>query len=276
MDNFQFDQAEGLRRMLGEPRQRVYTFLSAVPYRNKNHVLFNLAASLSRSGDSVMLVDATCSREGVGHYQPQEHPSATLAQVARDEYEIDDVFYSVPQGMDVIRLADDNHEVLKAASFRDHLDLIFKSVTAQADVVIIDTLLSQEDHFLLTAMQNSALVLQVEDTEGSIKEAYMLIKRLSGRFGRMPFGVLVSGSGESRSDAIYRNMAKTAARYLGVQLYSMGHVPSDEHMARAASLGRSVVDAFPMALSSFAFRRIAGSFSGIEALQSNVYEMAGA
>jgi len=276
VDKFQFDQAEGLRRLLGEPRQRIYTFLSALPHRSKNHVLFNLAASLSRSGSAVMLFDGTCSREGVGYYQPQEYVSATLAQAARNEYAVDDVIYHVQQGFDVVRMADSAGEIEKRESFRGRLDFSFESATVQADVVLIDAALDRENGFSLTAMESNALILLVEDTEKSIKDAYMLIKRLAGRFGRMPFGVLVSGGGESRSQVIFRNMAQTAAHYLGIQLYSVGYVPKDDHMARAASLGRSVIDAFPMALSSFAFRRIAGTFSDIAAGGHNVYEMAGA
>jgi len=239
-------------------------------------MLFNLAASLSRSGNAVMLLDATCSREGVGHYQPQAHPSATLAEVARREFAIEDVYYHVPQGFDVVCLADNAGEIQGRASFRDRLDLLFESAAVGADVVLIDARLDKDNDLPLTVMESSALILQIEDTERSIKEAYMLIKRLAGRFGRRPFGVLVSGSGESRAQAIFRNMAQTAAHYLGVQLYSMGYVPKDDHMARAANLGRSVVDAFPMALSSFAFRRIAGAFADKAPSRQSGYEMAGA
>lgn len=262
--------------MLGEqPRQRVYTFLSTVPHRSKNHVVFNLAASLTRLGSAVMLFDATCSSEGVGHYQRQAHPSATLVEVMRREYAVDDVFYRTPQGFDVVRLADDPRELLKQDKQRGRLDLYFESASAEADVVMIDTQLDREAGFLLAAMEGSDIVLQVEDTERSIKEAYTLIKRLTSRFGRMPFGVLVSGSGENRSQTIFRNMAQTAAHYLGVQLYAMGYVPKDDHMAQAARLGRSVVDAFPMALSSFAFRRMADIFSHSGASQYDGCEMAG-
>ena len=276
MDYFQFDQAEGLRRMLGEHRQRVYTFLSASPQGNKNHVLFNLAASLSRAGSSVMLLDATCSRSGVGHYQPQTHPSATMASVANKEYAADDVFYRTPPGFDIVRLADVPHEIRGQETFRHRLNLLFESVTAEADVVMIDAQLDRRNEFPLTAMESGTLIMQMEGTEKSIKDAYLLIKRMAERFGRMPFGVLVSGSGENRSQTVFRNMAQTASHYLGVQLYSMGYVPQDDHIARAASLGRSVVDAFPMALSSFAFRRIAGTFSDIGSSRQSVYEMAGA
>jgi flagellar biosynthesis protein FlhG len=41
----------------------------------------------------------------------------------------------------------------------------------------------------------------------------------------------------------------------------MGSVPADEHLQRAARLGRAVVDAFPQAGSSVAFRQLAGRFS---------------
>ncbi|MCM1129925.1 MAG: hypothetical protein NC211_08355 [Alistipes senegalensis] len=277
MDSFHCDQAEGLRRLLGDHRQRLYTCLSAVQHHNnKNHVLFNLAASLCRSGSSVMLLDATCSPDGVGHYQPQSHTSATLAQVARREYAVEDVFYRTPQGFDVVCLADQAGEVGHMPSFRKNLNLSFESAAGEADVVLIDACLDRDGGFPLAAMEENAQVLLVEDTEKSIKEAYMLIKRVSGRFGRMPFGVLVSGSEENRSQAIFRNMAQAAAHYLGIQLYDLGYVPKDDHMAKAASLGRCVVDAFPMALSSFAFRRIAGMFSDMGASRHGVYEMAGA
>lgn len=164
----------------------------------------------------------------------------------------------------------------KGGAFRRGLDLSFESAAVEADVVLIDAWPDRENGFPLTVIESGAQILLVEDSERSIKETYMLIKRMASHFGRIPFGVLVSGSGESRSQAIFRNMAQTAAHYLGVQLYSMGYVPKDDHMARAASLGRSVLEAFPMALSSFAFRRIAGTFSDTGASQHNVYEMAGA
>jgi flagellar biosynthesis protein FlhG len=38
-------------------------------------------------------------------------------------------------------------------------------------------------------------------------------------------------------------------------------VPADEHLTRAARLGRTVIDAFPMAGASVAFRHLAGRFA---------------
>ncbi len=274
MDNFRVDQAEGLRRLLGGHQQRIYTFSSTLPSEQKNQVLFNLAASLSRSGSSVMLLDATCSRDGVSHYHPKEYACATLADVVRNERTIEDVYYHVPQGFDLVCMANHAGEI-KNASFLSWLDASFESAAEEADVVLIDSRLGQRNNFPLSAMESSSQILLVEDTEKSIKSAYVLIKRMTSHFGRISFGVLVSGNGESRSQTVFQNMAQTASQYLGVQLYFMGYVPKDEHMDKAASLGRSVVDAFPMALSSFAFRKIANTFSDMGASQ-NMFEMVGA
>ena len=49
--NFDFDQAEGLRRMLAGPKPRIVTFLSATPQDDKGAMLVNLGASLARAGN---------------------------------------------------------------------------------------------------------------------------------------------------------------------------------------------------------------------------------
>jgi Mrp family chromosome partitioning ATPase len=59
--NFDFDQAEGLRRMLAKPAPRIVTFLSATPDHDKGAMLVNLGASLARTGNDVLLLDACAS-----------------------------------------------------------------------------------------------------------------------------------------------------------------------------------------------------------------------
>lgn len=275
MTSFQFDQAEGLRRLLGEPQQHLYNFLSTLSQHKKNSILFNLADSLSRSGRDVLLVDATCSKEGVGYFQANDHVSATLVKVASHEYDIDDAFYRVPQGFDVVCVANSTHDLPKKETLKSDLNQVFSEVSAEADIVLVDARLERKSKFPLHVMAEAAQVLLVQNSQNSIKEAYGLIKQVVGHFGRMPFGVLVSGSSKKRAEAIFHNMAQTASRYLGVSLYSMGYLPEDDHIDLAADLGRSVIDAFPMALSSFAFRQIADTFSGVHlGYQSNL-EMVG-
>jgi flagellar biosynthesis protein FlhG len=71
----------------------------------------------------------------------------------------------------------------------------------------------------------------------------------------------VSGAGEHEAALVFDNMAQAASRYLALDLRSVGSVPRDEHVPRAARLGRSVTEAFPLAGASVAFRRLAQRFS---------------
>ena len=74
-------------------------------------------------------------------------------------------------------------------------------------------------------------------------------------------GVAARKAAEAEAKVVYDNMAQAASRYLAVNLVSMGSVPADEYLQRAARLGRAVVDAFPLAGASVAFRQLAGRFA---------------
>lgn len=117
------------------------------------------------------------------------------------------------------------------------------------------------DEFALPALANGEVVVQVSNNAASIKAAYAMIKRLTGSQGRRPFSVLVSGVNEREAKLVYDNIAQAARRYLATEVSFFGSVPADEHVSRAAKLGRSVIEAFPLAGASLAFRKLAGRCS---------------
>lgn len=260
MDNFQFDQAEGLRRMLAGPRPRIFTFLSATRNDEKSTVLVNLCTSLARAGSNALLLDASMSVRGVAE-ELAVAPEATLLQVARREKRIEDAVLPMRQGFGLA--------VLAGTAFRQALDRpnqaklvaeVFDALAQQADVLLIDAELDADDSLPLPVLEDGEIVVQVSDDGASIKSAYSIIKRLNGRLGRRPFSVLVTGTTEQRARMVYQNIAKVASRYLAVSLNSIGFVPQDEHILRANRLGRAVIDAFPLAGASTAFRQMAERF----------------
>ena len=259
MANFDFDQAEGLRRMLAGPKPRIVTFLSATPQDDKGAMLVNLGASLARAGNDVVIVDACHEEYGVAQRLGVAGRS-NLLNVARQECALNEIVNQVPQGFGVVSLArarlarqgaDDARRLAKA----------FEVLVKQSGIVIVDGEFGPDDAFPLPIMGNSEIVVQVSTSAASITAAYALIKRLSQQLGRRPFGVLVTGASEAEAKVVYDNMSSAASRYLAVQLTSMGSVPADEYLHRAARLGRAVVDAFPLAGASVAFRRLAGRFA---------------
>jgi flagellar biosynthesis protein FlhG len=261
--SFDFDQAEGLRRMLAGPKPRIVTFLSATAQDDRGAMLVNLGASLAQSGNDVLIVDA-CERDyGVAQRLGVDRGPGLL-QVARQECALNQVIHPVPQGFSVVKMA---HSVTPAqagdADEARRLSNTFDVLVKQAagSIVIVDGEFGEDGSFPVPIMASSEIVVQVSTGATSITNAYALVKRLSQHLGRRPFGILVTGATEAEAKVVYDNMSLAATRYLAVTLSSMGSVPADEYLHRAARLGRAVVDAFPLAGASVAFRRLAGRFA---------------
>lgn len=258
--NFDFDQAEGLRRMLAGPQPRVMTFLSATPQDDKGAMLVNLGASLAYGGNEVLLVDASGGSEGVAARLGLAH-GASVRDVARQRCALNQVIHQVPQGFGVTHLGARNHlmdSMDYGSEEADRLARTFEAMARQSGIVLVDGVMAQEGAcFPVPLMASADIVVQVSTSAASITAAYSLIKRLSQELGRRPFGILVTGASEVEAKVVYDNMAQAASRYLAVKLTSMGSVPADEYLHRAARLGRSVVDAFPLAGASVAFRGLA-------------------
>jgi flagellar biosynthesis protein FlhG len=255
--NFDFDQAEGLRRMLAGPTPRIVTFLSATPQDDKAAMLVNLAASLARAGNDVLLMDACASAHGVASRLGLDG-GASLLNVARQECALNQVLYEAPQGFSVASMT--RGETRRGPDEARRLAKAFDVLVRQTGMVIVD---GEFDGgaFPVPVMASAEIVVQVSNHARSITAAYAMIKRLNHELGRRPFGILVTGASETEAKVVYDNMAQAASRYLAVNLVSMGSVPADEYLQRAARLGRAVVDAFPLAGASVAFRQLAGRFA---------------
>ncbi|SNS60701.1 flagellar biosynthesis protein FlhG [Noviherbaspirillum humi] len=278
MASFHVDQAEGLRRMLGGPKPRVFTFLSAAGAEEKASMLINLGASLARGGSDVMLFDARGGGQGIASRMDAAR-GATLQQVARQERALDEMVTRMPQGFGVGAMQRGPQQPAVPAELVKRMDQAFRLLAGRADIVAVDAELSREDELPLPALAGGELVVQVSTRADSITGAYAIIKRLCAQAatgsGRR-FSIVVTGAAESEARAIFQNMAKAASRYLCVDLQLLGHVPADDHVGRAARLGRSVVDAFPMAGAAVAFRRLADKFQvpdvhqgGLHAISAN-------
>lgn len=276
MASFDFDQAEGLRRMLAGPKPRIVTFLSATPEDDKGAMLVNLGASLAQSGNDVMIVDA-CTRDyGVAQRLGVDR-GPSLLQVARQECALNQVIHPVPQGFSVVKMTHESRVRQQdwAPAFAgatggtgatDEMRRLAKTFDvlvqqSSGSIIMVDGEFSEDGTFPVPIMASSEIVVQVSTSAASITNAYALIKRLSQHLGRRPFGILVTGATEAEAKVVYDNMSSAATRYLAVTLSSMGSVPADEYLHRAARLGRAVVDAFPLAGASVAFRRLAGRFA---------------
>ncbi|MDB5729309.1 MAG: putative Antiactivator of flagellar biosynthesis FleN [Noviherbaspirillum sp.] len=247
--------------MLAGPKPRIFTVLSTAADEEKGAMLVNLCASLAQGGSDVLLLDACDLERGIasGVIGPSD---PTLLDLAHGGCAAADVVRRMPQGFSMAALLPRGVAVSSLrADAVEGLSRAFHQLSTSADIVVVDAELGKDSAFPIPALANGEIVVQVSTGAASITAAYSVIKRLSGEMGQRPFSVLVTGASEKEAQVVYRNMAAAAGRYLAVKLNSMGSVPADEHLTRAARLGRAVVEAFPMAGASVAFRRLAGRFA---------------
>lgn len=256
MASFVNDQAEGLRRMLGQQGSRVVSVVSAAPVQDKQQLLFNLAACLNRVGRDVLLFDA-CRGPGGVATDLAPASAASLLEAARGERVLEDVRQPCSHGFGIAALT--RGPMPRVADQRP-LGAAFERLSRGCDVLLADVELDDAGDLPLAAMANGDIVVQVLNNPESIVRAYGLIKRLHGRLGRRPFAIVVCGASEQEARAVHANMAQAANRYLALQLRSLGSVPTDPDLQRAAQLARPVIDAFPMAAAAQALRRLASHF----------------
>lgn len=250
--------------MLGGSKPRVFSFLSSTSSSEKSAMLLNLGASLHRAGSSVLVLDAYNNQQSVSSLLGVNQNKTILDSVRLTKNTLD-VVKQMPQGFSVATLMRDFklEKIQNLISDKDRvlLNKAFAELSSGYDIILVDAILDENDMLSVPAMADAHIVVQLSPNSESIKNAYMIIKRLGAQLGRRPFSLIVTGANEKDGALIFDNMAKVATRYLAIEITSFGCIPVDESIKRAVNLKRSVVEAFPMAKASVAFRRIAEQFS---------------
>lgn len=251
------DQAAGLRRILGSRGSRYVSLLSAVSPSQKNTVLLNLAAALVRTGSEVQLLDASLSADGIGSHSTLP-PTPTLWQLACQQGDGQHAVQEHGPGIRIARLAGRPlKELLRGQDDVARLSLQLRELTPASNFWLVDTDLGSDNPFVLPELSQGEMVVLTSCTPDSIKLAYAQIKAVHAQLGRRPFQVLVIGATPPQADKIQQNIALAASRYLAVPVRPLGSIPNDEHLAQSLQLGRPVIEAFPMAAASAAFRDVA-------------------
>ncbi|MEQ8485068.1 MAG: MinD/ParA family protein [Pseudomonadales bacterium] len=250
-------QAAGLRRLAGGAPTRVITVTSGKGGVGKTSVAVNLAVSLARRGQSVLLLDADLGLANVDVLLGLQ-PRATLAQVLDGSLSLEDVMVEGPAGLQVVPAAS-GVSAMANLGVREQGGLIaaFSELPMAPDVVVVDTA-SGIGHAVTSFCQAAhELVVVACDDPASITDAYALIKVLSRERGVRRFRLL---GNRLRDDAHGRRLHKALQvvcdRFLDVSLDYLGFVPEDRMMGRAARSQRALVDVFPASPAALALKKL--------------------
>lgn len=259
MLNFQNDQAAGLRRLMAAPKPRVVSIISASTGSDKYHdqprMLTNLAASILGQGYEVLIMHAT-QESNEASYGIDKLPA--LLNVAYEECSLQEAVTQTNHGYFLSKLMC-KHQANVALDIdtESELNQIFNTLASQYEIVLVDASLNENHVLPLKTMNEGEIIIQLTRQPESIKNAYTLIKQICSQLGRRAFGIVVGDATEDQAQIVFRNISQVARRFMQIELEFFGSIPSDEHLNRAAKLGRSVIDAFPLATASTAFKQIA-------------------
>ena len=235
----------------------VYAFLSVEPSFEKATTLLNLGASLQKVGKDVLVVDASTGQHSLSSLMgvPQ---NKTLLDGVRLGKNIAEGVRPMPEGFGLATLMRDaRHRGVVSEADRSKLDSAINLLMKTHDVILVDAELDECDGLSTNTLNESHIVVQLSTRPESIKAAYLAIKRLGAVLGKRPFSLLFTDATERDGAIAFDNFARVATKMLAIEVTSFGFVPSDEAIGKAARMKRSVVDAFPMAASAAAFRKVA-------------------
>jgi flagellar biosynthesis protein FlhG len=255
MADFQNDQAAGLRRIMATPKPRVVSIIAASSTQDQPRMMTNLAASIRSQGSEVLIVHASkTSREE--SYEINNQPA--LFDVANETCTLADAIKSTSHGVSVAKLLHKSQvNISLDADAGVEMNRIFDALAREYEIVLVDATLNNEYMLPLKTLNESEILIQLTRNPESIKDAYTLIKQICSQLGRRSFGIIVDDATEAQAQAVFKNIAQVARRFMQIELEFFGAIPNDDHLSKAAKLGRSVVDAFPMATASTAFKLIA-------------------
>lgn len=256
----QNDQAAGLRRIMAAPKPRVVSILSTAPNDDHARLMANLATPIADNGHDVLILLAS-DAYNANIYEVEKLP--TLLDVINEKTLLQSAIKNTGNGFSVAKLMP-SHQISAPLDLIlcQQLNHIFCKLAQEYEIVLVDAGLNSDDLLPLQAFNEGEIIIKLNRHPQSIKDSYALIKKIYNQLGSRSFGIIVDNATDAQARTIYSNIADAARRFMQIELEYFGAIPPDVHLTRAAKLGRSVMDAFPLASASAAFKSIAERLNG--------------
>ena len=223
----------------------------------KTNVSVNLALSLQNAGQRTLLLDTDLGLANVDVMLGLS-PRFTLADVLAGRCELRDTLLEGPGGMWIVPAASGKRHMTELLP-QQHVGLVhaFSQLDVPIDTMVVDNAAGIADGVLTFCQAAQDVIVVVCDEPASVTDAYALIKVLSRDRGVSRVQILanqVQHAAEGRQ--LFDKLQRVTSKFLDVTLNYLGAIPRDEWLRRAVQRQEAVVDAFPSAPASAAFRDI--------------------
>ncbi|MBI2506080.1 MAG: P-loop NTPase [Candidatus Latescibacteria bacterium] len=218
----------------------------------KSCVTLNLAVSLARCRQRVLLVDADL---GLGNQAILQglSPGRTLEEVLSGRCPIEAAVLEGPEGIALLPAASEPRPWQPVA----HLAPL-RSFEAQFDLVLVDTGAGLAPKVLDFAAAADQVLFLTTPEATAIADAYALFKVLLQRRPALAAGLLVNMAESAQEAAqLQENFAELAIRFLGAEIDNWGYIPLDRYVREAAKRQIPFILATPPPPAARALARLA-------------------
>lgn len=224
----------------------------------KSNVSVNLAIALAEMGQRVVVLDADLGLANIDVLLGITS-KRNIADVLSGECSLKDILVEGPAGIKIVPAASGTQKMVSLNAM-EHAGLInaFSELAYDIDVLIVDTAAGISDGVVSFLRAAQEVLFVVCDEPTSITDAYALIKLMNRDYGVNRFRVLanmVRTPEEGRH--LFSKLTKVADRFLDVALQYEGAIPYDEAVRKAVQRQRAVLDAYPRAKASLAYKALA-------------------
>ena len=224
----------------------------------KSNVSVNLGIALSEMGRRVVVLDADL---GLANIDVLLGISANynLSDVLSGECSLRDILVDGPGGIRIVPASSGTQRMTNLSQM-EHAGLIsaFSELGDEIDVLIVDTAAGISESVVSFLRASQELVLVVNDEPTSITDTYALIKLMNRDYDTNRFRVLANMvKSEEDGKAVYDKLYRVTERFLDVALQYIGTIPTDDAVKRAVRRQKAVLEMYPRAPASTAFRHLA-------------------
>ena len=224
----------------------------------KSNVSVNLAIALAEMGRRVVVLDADLGLANIDILLGISS-TKTIENVLQGECELRDIMVQGPGGIRIVP-ASSGTQKLSQLNSMEHAGLIqaFSDIGDDVDVLIIDTAAGISDTVMSFVRAAQEVLMVVTDEPTSITDAYAQIKLLNRDYGVFRFRIIANMvKSPQEGNALFGKLTKVTDRFLDVAMQYVGAIPQDDAIKRAVQRQKAVVDAYPRAKASAAFRALA-------------------
>jgi flagellar biosynthesis protein FlhG len=264
------DQAEGLRRLVRkqEHASRIIAVTSGKGGVGKTNIATNLALALCQMKHRVVLIDVDLGLANVDIVLGIT-PPFNLGHVFRGEKSLQEVIVDGPLGLKILSGGSGITDLANLNGWR--LEVFIKSLeqlNREFDFVILDTGAGIHRSVLSFVLAATEVLVVTTPEPTAITDAYGLLKIVHQQSPEAKVRLIVNmAKNPNEAEVVADKLNSVLREYVEWEVEYVGYILQESQLAKAVSDQQPVLLAFPSAMSSRSFKRIAGTLAG-EAVQA--------